>query len=382
MAGYPSEFEFEQQDIARQRAIAQVLQNTQGPDSKYVGDRYVAPSVTQQLSAALAQYRGNQQQKQLDVRQKALADQLAGRRTEWLNSMPQATQGREMGPPTEDGQMGRMPDTNPTSQDYLRWSMAGMNIDPQAAQFGMRMADAQETREARAQQVKMAAEQRIFELQQRAQDQRLAAQERQAAAIEAERVRQEARVEMAKLTASLRPAPSPNLVQVEGADGQPVYMDAREAAGKKAYNKPAAGSPATSEAAKVKDASEALALIDQAGPLIDQSTGSGMGSLIDSGAGFFGKSTQGAQAAAQLKAIEGMLVSKMPKMSGPQSDKDVELYRQMAAKIGDPNVPRATKKAALEEVRKIQLRYAGQGGATGTWDPKAPVAGGNIVVDY
>lgn len=122
---------------------------------------------------------------------------------------------------------------------------------------------------------------------------------------------------------------------------------------------------AQAQTERARDANDALGLIDQAEKLLNDATGSRLGNAIDAGAGALGISTKGAQAGAQLKAIEGMLVSKMPKMSGPQSDKDVLLYRQMAGQIGDPNIPNATKKAALVTIRGIQEKYAGlpQGGS-------------------
>jgi hypothetical protein len=137
-------------------------------------------------------------------------------------------------------------------------------------------------------------------------------------------------------------------------------------------------------AQKAGEAREALALLDQADKLIDQSTGSYLGVGIDKAAQAFGAATPGAQAAAQLRALEGALIAKMPKMSGPQSDKDVLLYKQMAGQIGDPTIPAATKKAALRTIREIQDRASGMsqtgpaglgtgtvsgrvGGATGGW---------------
>jgi hypothetical protein len=85
--------------------------------------------------------------------------------------------------------------------------------------------------------------------------------------------------------------------------------------------------------------------------------------------------TPGSISAQQLKAIEGALVAKMPKMSGPQSDKDVLLYKQMAAEIGDPTVPYPRKAAAMNTVREIQERYAGM--APGSSKPaQAPAAAG------
>ena len=108
-----------------------------------------------------------------------------------------------------------------------------------------------------------------------------------------------------------------------------------------------------------KDAKEALQLIETAKTIIPKSTGSYLGAGIDQGARFFGASTGGDTAAAQLKALEGALVSKMPKMSGPQSDKDVALYKQMAGEIGDPTIPQSRKLAALQTIEEIQQRHSG-----------------------
>ncbi|NOV28008.1 hypothetical protein E5S69_31475 [Cupriavidus necator] len=123
---------------------------------------------------------------------------------------------------------------------------------------------------------------------------------------------------------------------------------------------------AEAQTQRVKDANDALGLLDQAEKLVPASTGSYLGAGVDAGMAAFGKSTEGAKAAAQLKAIEGMLVSKMPKMSGPQSDKDVAMYRQMAGTIGDPTIPRDTKMAAIKAIREIQNKYAGNDTAAPT----------------
>ena len=127
-----------------------------------------------------------------------------------------------------------------------------------------------------------------------------------------------------------------------------------------------------------KDATEALQLIQSAREIIPKSTGSYIGTGIDQTARLFGASTGGDTAAAQLKALEGALVSKMPKMSGPQSDKDVLLYKQMAGEIGDPTIPGSRKLAALKVIEEIQQRQAGGAtGASGTWGaPTTPAAGG------
>lgn len=126
---------------------------------------------------------------------------------------------------------------------------------------------------------------------------------------------------------------------------------------------------AVNPAVNTKDAKDALMIIGEAEKYIDQATGSGVGTALDWMGRAVGHSTKGDTAIGQLKALEGVLVSKMPKMSGPQSDKDVALYKQMAAEIGDPMMPNSRKKAALQVVKQIQQKYAeqGQGGASGTW---------------
>lgn len=121
-----------------------------------------------------------------------------------------------------------------------------------------------------------------------------------------------------------------------------------------------------------RDATEALNLINQARQLLPNATGSYGGLAVDQTARFFGKATEGAKSTAQLQAIEGALVSKMPKMSGPQSDKDVALYKQMAGVVGDPTVPVEQRQAALNTIEQIQQRYAGQGGASGSFASPTP----------
>ncbi len=127
---------------------------------------------------------------------------------------------------------------------------------------------------------------------------------------------------------------------------------------------------------KVTDATEALALIDQAEPILKSATGSYGGLAMDKIAQAFGYATPGSINAQKLKAIEGALIAKMPKMSGPQSDKDVLLYKQMAGQIGDETIPYERKIAALNEVKAIQQRYAGVDGAAKTAAPPVlPKAG-------
>ena len=108
---------------------------------------------------------------------------------------------------------------------------------------------------------------------------------------------------------------------------------------------------------KIVDAKTVLDLVNIADPLIPKATNSYGGAAMDQVARVFGSSTNGSEVAAQLQALEGALVSKMPKMSGPQSDKDVLLYKQMAGRIGDPTIPAASKQAAADVIWKLNQKY-------------------------
>ncbi|MDP9895387.1 hypothetical protein J2W32_004485 [Variovorax boronicumulans] len=121
---------------------------------------------------------------------------------------------------------------------------------------------------------------------------------------------------------------------------------------------PIPGGPAFKEGQQqAKDTQDIFGIIDQATPLLNQATNSYIGVGADKVAQAFGRSTDGAIATSQLSALQGALISKMPKMSGPQSDKDVQLYREMAGQIGDATIPREQRLAALQTVRQLNEKY-------------------------
>lgn len=110
---------------------------------------------------------------------------------------------------------------------------------------------------------------------------------------------------------------------------------------------------------KVGEAKDVLGLLDQVDSLLPKATGSYLGAGVDEAFRAFGGSTEGAKATAQLKTLQGALISKMPKMSGPQSDKDVQLYREMAGQVADPTLPVDVRQAASSEIRRLNEKYAG-----------------------
>lgn len=98
--------------------------------------------------------------------------------------------------------------------------------------------------------------------------------------------------------------------------------------------------------------------IEEARKLIPLATASGAGALADTAMGFVGKSTKGGDAAQQLETLAGWMTSNVPRMQGPQSDKDVLLYKQMAAEVGNRNKPVSARMAALDTLEKLQTKYA------------------------
>ena len=86
-------------------------------------------------------------------------------------------------------------------------------------------------------------------------------------------------------------------------------------------------------------------------------TSSGLGVGLDAAAGFIGVSPKGAAEASELKALGGALVAKMPRMEGPQSNLDVQLYREMAGDIANPMLPLERRIKALETVRSLYTKY-------------------------
>lgn len=106
-------------------------------------------------------------------------------------------------------------------------------------------------------------------------------------------------------------------------------------------------------------------VLDEIEKLLPKATGSLVGTGVDKVAGAFGVSTEGATTTAQLQSLSGQLVALMPKMSGPQSDKDVLMYKQMAGQLDDPTKPIAQRMAALKTIRALNNKYAAMnGGAT------------------
>lgn len=129
---------------------------------------------------------------------------------------------------------------------------------------------------------------------------------------------------------------------------------------------PKNGTGANSAAVKQQEESQRTqrvgTVLNEIEKILPNATGSMLGTGVDYVANAFGHATDGAKATAQLKSLSGQLIALMPKMSGPQSDKDVAMYREMAGNLADPTTPIATRMAALQTIRDLNNKYAAMNG--------------------
>ena len=101
----------------------------------------------------------------------------------------------------------------------------------------------------------------------------------------------------------------------------------------------------------------------------DLPTQSGIGAVVDKGAAIFGATPRGAKEADELNVVAGVLISKVPRFEGPQSDNDTKLYKQMAGDAGNRDLPVARRLAAVKKMRELYAGY--ETGAKGLILPEA-----------
>jgi hypothetical protein len=118
-----------------------------------------------------------------------------------------------------------------------------------------------------------------------------------------------------------------------------------------------AGEADVSRQTRIKDSTESLTLLDEAEGLLSNATGSLAGSIYDRGAAALGVSTQGAQATDALKTVAAQLLMKVPRFEGPQSNMDVQAYREAAGNLADDTKPVETRLAALRQLRALNEKY-------------------------
>lgn len=121
------------------------------------------------------------------------------------------------------------------------------------------------------------------------------------------------------------------------------------------------------------------------GGLLDQSTGSGAGAVVDAVAGFGGVATEGAIAIGQLQPVADLSLKLVERFEGPQSDSDRISYKEASANVANASLPIPIRKAAAATVLRIlkkrrdQFGYRDADGSVVTGGAAPSTSGGSDI---
>jgi hypothetical protein len=124
--------------------------------------------------------------------------------------------------------------------------------------------------------------------------------------------------------------------------------------------KPPAAAEGQQAATDVKNqgfADRTYGLMQQINQEIAKSTGSSIGAGVDTVAAALGKSTEGSKAIARLNVLSYNILANIPRFEGPQSDIDVQMYKQAAGDFNNRKLPVEDRLAALGALNSILQRY-------------------------
>ena len=366
--GPAGEFPFEsvQRQIATRRALlAAEMQRRKGtvdmPKGELVDGRYVAPHWLTQLAAASGptiermglSYLANRDARQ--SQELSDADRYASQAH--ISSKPGAAYAANTRTALEREQGSNVADIPPSPQDTLAWATAGLNIPSRKEMLSRLIADTEinapireeakqekrADREDRQEEALRASNATKLERQSREAMARQERESRERVALEDKRQREKDAAEMRKLVLTGQNA---------------AAVDARER--RQAVKLAADGKSAAEIRDILKEQRELQAemrksdlttkALKDAKDIIPKATGSLVGTGIDAVLGAFGASTEGADAAGKLKALQGHLISLTPKLGGATSDADVRNYQQAVGQVGDSTLPRDVRLQALEQV--------------------------------
>lgn len=327
-----------------------------------VGNVYVRPSVFQGLAGLANSWAAKGEQDRIDEGYKSLSEKRKAVEAAQLENYRKGTIGSPEIPIPEDG-IGPGRPAMPATPEQRRAAITEAITmgNPRLA----KMATLDMQQDWRKEDKAAAAQQRMAELAMRMEDARLSREERLAAQKELVKMQIEGRRDIATLAAGLRPEPAP--ITLTDAAGNVKLVDRK---GNLVKDLGAAGKPSgefvKSANAKKKLSGEldtAISELEKAtadGGLIDKSTGSGAGALVDAAAGFVGKATPGSIAVGQMKPIFDLALKMVPRFEGPQSDKDTASYKEAAGELANPAVPNERKKAAGKEILRLMKARKGQ----------------------
>lgn len=381
--GNLTDYDAKVQQLEQRKKYAEALRaqgQQQLPGGQMVGNQFVATNPLNHLANALRQYSGAREMADVQAGERALNERKQADLAEYLKSMPGAkteTTKQLVGDRPGAGSFEDVTTTTmPTAEDYMQWSMRGLQFGPQVAQLSGNMANQAQMREFQNKQLEAqtmerqaAREQRAQELIMRLEDGRLGREERATLQRELAQMQMDGRRELAQFTAGLaaanRQAPAPTLTTVMR-DGKPVVIDARndrvigEAppnAGKKGGQLPSSALKLQQESLDaINAASGSAADIDAlVGQIESGSLKLGPVENVKSKArNAVGMSSPESQNFATFEAsLENMRNASLRLNKGVQTEGDAE--REWNALIANINDPKVVKKR-LQEIKKINER--------------------------
>ena len=118
--------------------------------------------------------------------------------------------------------------------------------------------------------------------------------------------------------------------------------------------------PRSGAGRKPVDPKKVNQILDEIEKVIPQTSGGAVGGALNWVKGQANISDETTKANTKISAAGASLMMNMPRMEGPQSDKDVALYREQIGKLNSPTTPIGDKKAAVQVIRALNKQYASQ----------------------
>ncbi len=163
--------------------------------------------------------------------------------------------------------------------------------------------------------------------------------------------------------AGMMPGYNASVASTEGAKKEAEQAAILETAGNIESEKTrgaAAGKSLGEQDKRAINAPNNLMLINEAEKLLPQATSGLMAHGARGIANAFGKSTESSKADRRLNVLSAALTASVPRMEGPQSDKDVAMYKQAAGDVANPDVPYEDRLDALNTMKSLQEKYQGK----------------------
>lgn len=134
----------------------------------------------------------------------------------------------------------------------------------------------------------------------------------------------------------------------------------------------ATGAAEGSEEKKYIQAPDIDRLAKDALKILPQATSGGLSADTRDLQAYFGSATKSSDIDSQLNVIGNALTAKVPRFEGPQSNYDVQLYKDSAGDLANPRKPRSVRIAAANKIIELNNKYMKKEGVSEDEDTGAP----------